>query len=127
LGGGGGNGRAVQVDRLKPVLKAPGVKRLKLNYDEVVTSSAFKFNLRRYIMVVVAVVVAVEVGGWTGSRYRRRGNRRGRGPGRCGASCCCWVPCGGAARAWGRAARRQGLTHVPISAQPKPFPTQDTP
>jgi len=27
-------GRAVQVDRIQPVVKAPGIKRLKLTYDE---------------------------------------------------------------------------------------------
>jgi hypothetical protein len=27
------HGRAVQVDPMKPMLKAPGTKRLKLNYD----------------------------------------------------------------------------------------------
>ena len=31
-----------------PMLKPPGTKRLKLNYDEVVSTSAFNFNLRRY-------------------------------------------------------------------------------
>ena len=41
-------GRAVQDDPIKPKLKALGTKRLKLNYDERPSSSAFKFNLRRY-------------------------------------------------------------------------------
>jgi len=39
----------VQVERLNLVLKAPGIKRLKLKYDELGSSFAFKFNLRRYI------------------------------------------------------------------------------
>jgi hypothetical protein len=40
-----GRGRAVQVDPMKPMLKAPGTKRLKLDeYDEVLSSFAFKFN-----------------------------------------------------------------------------------
>jgi len=41
----------VQVDPTKPMLKAPGTKRLKLNYDncfQFCFNSAFKFNLRRY-------------------------------------------------------------------------------
>jgi hypothetical protein len=38
----------VQVDPIKPTLKAPGTKRLKLNYDELLSNFAFKFNLRRY-------------------------------------------------------------------------------
>jgi len=39
--------RAVQVEPMKPMLKAPG-KRLKLTYDKLLSSFAFKFNLRRY-------------------------------------------------------------------------------
>ena len=41
-------GRAVQVNRLNPVLKALGLRRLKLQHDEVVSSFAFNSNLRRY-------------------------------------------------------------------------------
>jgi hypothetical protein len=40
----------VQVDPIKPTLKAPGIKPLKLKYDELLSSFAFKFNLRRYTM-----------------------------------------------------------------------------
>ena len=52
--GGGGDarqGRAVQVVLIKPTLKAPGTKRLKLTYDGMASKFAFKFNLRRYIKV----------------------------------------------------------------------------
>jgi hypothetical protein len=35
---------------MNPTLKAPGTKRLKLKYDELVSNFAFKFNLRRYTM-----------------------------------------------------------------------------
>jgi len=38
----------VQVDPIKPTLKAPGTKHLKLKYDEPLSKFAFKFNLRRY-------------------------------------------------------------------------------
>ena len=41
-------GRAVQVHPIKPTLKAPGARRLKLKYDELLSSFALKFNLRRY-------------------------------------------------------------------------------
>jgi len=44
-------GRAVQVDPIKPALKAPGTERLKLKYDVPLSSFAFKFNLRRYTKV----------------------------------------------------------------------------
>jgi len=39
----------VQVDPVKPALKAPGTKRLTLIYDGPLSTSAFKFNLRRHI------------------------------------------------------------------------------
>jgi hypothetical protein len=42
-------GRAVQVDPMKPKLKAPGTKSLKLKCDILLLTSAFNFNLRRYI------------------------------------------------------------------------------
>jgi hypothetical protein len=41
-------GRAVQVDPMKPMLKAPESKLLKLKYDKLLSSFAFKFKLRRY-------------------------------------------------------------------------------
>ena len=41
-------GRAVQVDPMKPALKPPGTKRLKLTYDKLLSNVAFKINLRRY-------------------------------------------------------------------------------
>jgi len=39
----------VQVDPIKPTLKAPGIKLSKLKYGKPLSKSAFKFNLRRYI------------------------------------------------------------------------------
>jgi len=38
----------VQVDPIKPTLKAPGTRRLKLKCDILRSTSSFKFNLRRY-------------------------------------------------------------------------------
>ena len=38
----------MQVDPIKPTLKAPGSERLKLKCDEVLSSVAFNFSLRRY-------------------------------------------------------------------------------
>jgi hypothetical protein len=43
----------VQVDSIKPVLKAPITKRLKLKIDGPLSSFAFKFNLRRYNKEIV--------------------------------------------------------------------------
>jgi len=40
--------RAVQVDPIKPTLKAPGTKHLKLQYYELLSSVASKINLRLY-------------------------------------------------------------------------------
>jgi hypothetical protein len=39
-------GRAVPVDPIKPTLKAPGTKRLKLKCHRLLSSFAFNFNLR---------------------------------------------------------------------------------
>jgi len=44
-------GGAVQVEPMKPMLKGPGTKRLKLIGDELLSNFAFKFNLRRYSVV----------------------------------------------------------------------------
>jgi hypothetical protein len=41
----------VQVDPVKPTLKAPGTKRLKLCYATLLSSFAFNFDLRRYNLV----------------------------------------------------------------------------
>jgi hypothetical protein len=38
----------VQVDPIKPTLKAPGIKLSKLKYDKPLSNFAFRFNLRRY-------------------------------------------------------------------------------
>jgi len=46
-------GRAVQVDPMKPMLKPPETKHLKLKYDVPSSNFAFKFNLRRYALVAV--------------------------------------------------------------------------
>jgi len=41
----------VQVDPIKPKLKPPGTKRLTLKCDILLSTTAFKFNLRRYTPV----------------------------------------------------------------------------
>ena len=38
----------MQVDPIKPTLKAPGTKRLKLKYEKLLSSFVFNFGLRRY-------------------------------------------------------------------------------
>jgi len=43
----------VQVDPIKPSLKAPGTMRLKLEYGKLLSNFAFKFNLRRYSLFVL--------------------------------------------------------------------------
>jgi len=40
----------VQVDLMKSKLKPPGARRLKLKCDIMLSTSGFKFNLRRYMM-----------------------------------------------------------------------------
>jgi len=44
------HGKAVQINPIKPTLKAPEIKLLKLEYDKPLSNFAFKFNLCRYIM-----------------------------------------------------------------------------
>ena len=44
----------MQVDSLNPVLYVPGTQRLKLKCAEGVSSFAFNFNLRRYIVWMCA-------------------------------------------------------------------------
>ena len=39
----------MQVDPIKPTLKAPGSMHLRLRYDGAVSNFAFKFNMCRYI------------------------------------------------------------------------------
>ena len=46
----------MQVDPIKPTLKAPGPKRLKLKCDVLLSTFAFKFHLRRYIEELVACI-----------------------------------------------------------------------
>ena len=46
----------MQVDHFKPKLKAPGIKRLKLYYDELPSNFVFKFNLCRYTEVLTDVI-----------------------------------------------------------------------
>ena len=38
----------MQLDSIKPTLKAPGTQRLKLKCDDLLLKFAFKINLRRY-------------------------------------------------------------------------------
>ena len=51
----------MQVDPIKPALKAPETKRLKLKCEEPLLNFAFNFNLRRYIEVL-SVLMAWKVG-----------------------------------------------------------------
>jgi hypothetical protein len=46
---------AVQVDPIKPTLKAPGTQRLTLKCNELLSNFAFKCKLRRYMMERVDV------------------------------------------------------------------------
>jgi hypothetical protein len=40
--------RAVQVELMESKLKAPGIKRWRLEHDTQISSFAFNFKLRRY-------------------------------------------------------------------------------
>ena len=56
----------MQVDPIKPTLKAPGTERLKLKCDEPLSNFAFKFNLRRYLQQLAVDNIYPD----TGSRKR---------------------------------------------------------
>ena len=47
-------GRAVQVDPIKPTLKAPKFQLLELEHEEVLSNCGFKVKLRRYTVVAAA-------------------------------------------------------------------------
>jgi len=53
-------GRAVQVEIMKPKLKLPGTKLLKLRCDILASNSAFKFNLRRYATCYTATPALID-------------------------------------------------------------------
>ena len=48
----------MQVDPIKPTLKVPGSKRLKLMYDEPLSSFALNSILRRYVQAVWRATLA---------------------------------------------------------------------
>ena len=50
----------MQVNPIKPMLKAPGTKRLTLTHGELLSSFALKFNLRHYVTALPDPVTAAE-------------------------------------------------------------------
>ena len=61
----------MQVDPIKPNLEPPGTKLFKLEYDYLLSSFGFSFNLRRYNMVCFSV--------WAGT-FPEHGNRKDGSP-----------------------------------------------
>ena len=51
----------MQVDRIKPLLEAPGTILLKLRCDGPLSNVAFKLNLRRYIEGVCADAASFDI------------------------------------------------------------------
>ena len=51
------------VDPIKPKLEPPGTKRLKLNRDVLLSTSAFKYSLRRYTEGVTVVPFTLKTTG----------------------------------------------------------------
>ena len=54
----------MQVDPIKPTLKAPGLKRLKLKCDKLLSTFALKFNLLRYSEAVETANLAETIGSY---------------------------------------------------------------
>ena len=50
----------MQVDPMKPKLKPPGTKRLKLKCAMLLSTSAFRFNLRHYSEAALRGELAAE-------------------------------------------------------------------
>ena len=81
------SGRPMQVDPIKPKLKPPGTTRLKLKCDELLSSFALKFTVRRYIVGVWSSVTGSSVEapvqdardstGWGGSQHEGGGHQGG--------------------------------------------------
>jgi hypothetical protein len=55
-------GWAVQIDPIKPALKAPGIKRLELINDGPLSNIAFNFNLRRHSKDITVLMLSSRVG-----------------------------------------------------------------
>jgi hypothetical protein len=53
------HGRAVQVEPMKSVLKAPGAMLLKLRYDELLLLFPFNYSLRQYTVACSGRVAAL--------------------------------------------------------------------
>jgi hypothetical protein len=70
-------GEAVQVDPMKPTLKAHGTKRLKLNFDSLLSNFAFEFNLRRYTPASPSCSSSAEPTALTSLPMRPTGTMRG--------------------------------------------------
>ena len=63
----------MQVAPIKPMLKSPGTKRLKLLHDEPPSDFALKFNLRRYMKAFPEAVIVIEEYDKMGCPARGRG------------------------------------------------------
>ena len=68
----------MQVDPIKPNLKAPGNKRLKLIYHGPLSNFAFNFNLRRYTAEGRGPPPAAALGGRAAAAGRAAGGGGGR-------------------------------------------------
>jgi hypothetical protein len=68
-------GRAMQVDPIKPTLKAPGTKILNLKYYKLLSGFAYKANLRRYTKATRMECSALACATWWGGIKFRIGMR----------------------------------------------------
>ena len=112
-------GRAVQVDPMKPRLKAPGTMLLKLRYDEPHSNFAFNFNLRLY-NVDMEVTIATKLEPLT-QRGEDFCEAKLAGAGTNG----CYTVDGKETCAYSMIGAGQGLTLFHFSAQPEPFLSQN--
>jgi hypothetical protein len=62
----------VQVDPIKPTLKAPKTKRLKIKYDQLLSNFGIKFNLCRYNLERMEECALRIQSNWRGRQLRRK-------------------------------------------------------
>jgi len=101
----------------------PGTKRLRLEYDGLLSSFGFKFNLRRCTMLAESMLLPANLSTATAPHAAAAG---GSAKDESSMLDSLWE-CLGEAGEMRVSSPRQGLALVHSTAQPEPFLTQNTP
>ena len=65
---------------MKPILKPPGTKHLKLQCDIVLSTFAFKSNMHHYILVKRNTMLTKEIHAWVDKHDNDKENKEKAGP-----------------------------------------------